>query len=86
MLTQLAFCAQDADGKEIIQTKYVMKAGDLAKGLLLCGNLNMQLTALHTDKPKIHQVLSGKLNLYQLSCIGLTWDNWFNGKCFVFRC
>ena len=30
---------------------YVMRAGDLAKGLLLSDNLYIQLIALHTDKP-----------------------------------
>ena len=31
--------------------RYVMRAGDLTTGLLLSGNLCIQLIALHTDKP-----------------------------------
>ena len=38
-ITSLTFCAQGADGKEIKQMKYVMRAGDLS------GNFNIQLMA-----------------------------------------
>ena len=63
-------CVQDADGKEIKQMKYIMRAWDLAKGLLLSGNLYIQMIAFHSDKPsmswlaKVHQVLPETLNIY----------------------
>lgn len=66
-------CRQDAEGKEIRQVKGVMRVGDLAKGLLLSNNLNIELVVLCTEKPtkplltKVHQILPGKLKVGSLT-------------------
>ena len=50
---KLTFCAQDADGMEIKQMRYVMIAVDLVKEATsnISGDLYIQSVALHTDNP-----------------------------------
>lgn len=52
--------------------KGVMRVGDLAKGLLLSNNLNIELVVLCTEKPtknlltKVHQLLPPKLKVFDV--------------------
>ena len=49
--------------------KGVMRVGDLAKGLILSNNLNVELVVLCTEKPtkvmlsKVHSLLPAKLKV-----------------------
>lgn len=60
---------QDAEGKEVRLMKGVMRVGDLAKGLLLSNNLNIELVVLCSEKPtqsllnKIYSMLPDKIKV-----------------------
>ena len=72
--------------------KGVMRVGDLAKGLLLSGNLNIELVVLCTEKPskslltKVHQILPGKLKVCLITCIRFTCNSWLKGERLLFWC
>lgn len=71
-VTFFKYLAQDSEGKEIRLMKGVMRVGDLAKGLLLSKNLNIELVVLCTEKPtqtlltKMYSMLPDKMKVHSI--------------------